>query len=66
MNEHEIAVKKVKSYRNPDKRCSYPFICAPMGYCWAYANHVDKTPKFEDMSKICPGCEFWEIERLVK
>jgi len=50
---------KINSYRNPDKRCSYPFTCGPLGYCWSYANHVDKTSKFENMETICKKCEYW-------
>lgn len=53
MNPFEI-------YENKDQRCTYPFEPCGAGYCWSFANHVDGTPRFEDMSKICPGCEFWK------
>ena len=56
----------VLTYRNPDKRCTYPFTPDPLGYCWSYANHVDGTERFEDMDKICPGCEFWNVEAAVR
>jgi len=37
----EEAIARINSYKNPDKRCTYPFTCDPLGYCWAYAHHVD-------------------------
>ena len=48
------------SYRNPDHRCSYPWDPSPCGYCWSWAHHVDGTKGYEDMMKICPGCEFFK------
>jgi hypothetical protein len=49
-------------YRNPDKRCQYPFEPNPLGYCWSYAHHVDGVDeKFRDIESICrSGCMFWE------
>ena len=47
-------------YRNPDKRCGYPFTPDPAGYCWSYANHVDGKVGFEDMESICEGCDRFE------
>jgi len=46
-------------YRNPDTRCGYPFSPDPCGYCWSFAHHVDGTEGYEDMEKICPGCELF-------
>ena len=48
------------SYKNKDPRCRFPHNQSPLGYCWAYAHHVDGTKGHEDMEKICPGCEYWE------
>jgi len=45
-------------YRNPDRRCTYPFTPDPVGYCWTYAHHVDGTPGFENPE--CVGCECFE------
>lgn len=50
-----------KKYRNPDKRCKYPFTAEPLGYCWSYANHVDGDEKFQDMEAICKTCDLWEV-----
>ena len=56
-------------YRNPDKRCTYPFSPDPLGYCWSYAEYVDgnsgkKTS--DDMKKICRGCECWNASKMDK
>lgn len=56
------AIERVKSYENPDSRCTYPFALDALGYCWSYANHVDGTSGFEDMEKICPTCDEWSGE----
>ena len=53
------ALANIQKYKNPDSRCRYPFTPDPIGYCWSYANHVDGTKGFEDMDKICPGCDEW-------
>jgi hypothetical protein len=47
-------------YRNPDKRCTYPFSDCAVGYCWSYAHYVDGNPAFKDIEKICNRCEFWK------
>jgi len=62
-NTMEECIAKIMTYRNPDARCTYPFTPDPVGYCWAYAHHVDGNPKFADMDKICPGCECWKKEQ---
>ena len=59
-NKKLLTKEIVETYRNPDKRCVYPFEPNPVGYCWAYAHHVDGTERFEDMGKICPSCEYWK------
>lgn len=48
-----------REYENRDARCTYPFEPNAIGYCWSYAHHVDGTSKFEDILKICEGCELW-------
>ena len=53
----EEARARINSYKNPDPRCTYPFTCDPLGYCWGYANHIDKTPGFEKLN--CKDCELW-------
>jgi len=54
-----LAGSVFEKYRNPDKRCGYPFTPDPCGYCWSYAHHVDDTEGYEDMERICPGCELF-------
>ena len=57
------AITKIKTYRNPDERCAYPF--SPGYYCWSYAFYIDygdewlKKRKVESMEEICHHCEFW-------
>lgn len=46
-------------YRNPDRRCCYPFTNDPIGYCWSFACHVDGDPRWADMEMICTNCELW-------
>ena len=58
----EEAIKKINSYKNPDKRCSYPFTCDPLGYCWSYAHYVDGNEKFKNIKNICKNCEFWNVK----
>jgi hypothetical protein len=53
-------IRQILSYKNPDPQCHYPFEPNPVGYCWSYAHHVDGTPGFEEMSKICPGCDMFK------
>lgn len=65
----EEVLERLNSYKNPDPRCTYPFSPKPLGYCWAYANHVDGTRGFEDMEAICKDCNMWRgefLERQVK
>jgi len=52
-------MRSLKKYKNPDKRCNFPFEDNAFGYCWSYACHVDGEQEFEDMEKICKGCEHW-------
>lgn len=51
---------KNHQYRNPDKRCHYPWTSSPTEFCWAYANHVDERGQPEDMEQICKECEHWK------
>jgi hypothetical protein len=61
-NTKEECEARINTYRNPDSRCTYPFTCEPLGYCWSYAHHVDGTKSYEDMSKICPSCDCWNSQ----
>jgi hypothetical protein len=54
-----------EKYRNPDKRCAYPWGPGGAGYCWSFANHVDGDKKFKDLSTICPGCEMWKEKKVL-
>ena len=56
----EEAETRINSYKNPDPRCTYPFTCDPLGYCFSYAHHIDGTKGFEDMQKRCTNCECWK------
>jgi RecJ-like exonuclease len=47
-----------EKYRNPDKRCHYPF--QPIDYCWSYAGLVDKRATEKEIEQFCKGCEFWK------
>jgi len=58
-NTCEAAGLVFEKYRNPDKRCGYPFSPDPCGYCWSFAHHVDGTKGYEDMEKICHGCDLF-------
>ena len=51
---------KENKYKNPDKRCTYPYDKSPVGYCWAYANHIDRIKGFSDIGKKCKKCEYFE------
>jgi hypothetical protein len=55
-------IDKIHKYQNPDRRCTFPCDGTAEMYCWSFANHVDGTHGFEDMAKICPGCECWQPE----
>jgi hypothetical protein len=52
-------MRSLKKYKNPDKRCTYPFADNALGYCWSYACYVDGERAFEYIEKICKGCEYW-------
>ena len=47
-----------EKYRNPDKRCSYPWSDDAMGYCWTYAGKVDEIEEI-NMDYNCKGCEYF-------
>jgi hypothetical protein len=57
------AIFRALMYQNPDPRCTYPFDCSPLGYCWSFAYHIDGDTKYDDMTKICPGCECWKGDK---
>ena len=56
----------LNKYENKDVRCTYPFECSMVGYCWSYANYVDNPKAFlgragkQKMEDICIGCELWK------
>ena len=54
---------RYERYRNPDKRCGYPFQPTPDGYCWAYSKHVDRVAGFGNMMEICGDCQHWKGAR---
>jgi len=45
-------------YENKDTRCTYPFESDSLGYCWGYAECVDKGKHIEE--KFCKQCELWK------
>lgn len=47
-------------FKNPDKRCTYPFTPDIAGYCWSYAHHIDGTKGWENIENICLKCEYWK------
>ena len=49
---------RFSKYKNPDKRCTYPFEPMSIGYCWGWASFVDggNPPK-------CDKCEMWIANR---
>jgi hypothetical protein len=49
-----------EKYRNPDKRCQYPFGSGSLGYCCSYACHIDgKDERYKDITVICRKCKLW-------
>ena len=54
---------KFSDYKNPDKRCSYPFTPEALGYCWGYAGLWDKAKNAKELKrkalKFCPDCGMW-------
>lgn len=44
------------------KSCHYPFTPDCFGYCWGYANLIDKTPNptNKEILKLCKNCEYWK------
>ena len=54
--------KPYLKYKNPDKRCKFPFFPESIGYCWSFAEHVDYKTSKEEMIKKCEKCEYWKPE----
>ncbi len=50
-------------YRNPDKRCQYPWTNGPVGYCWLYAGKVDEKATKKEIEKFCSKCDMWKKEQ---
>lgn len=58
--------KPLNKYHNPDPRCGYatsPDITDPLDYCWSYAHHIDGSDGYQNLEKICIGCEMWSGKR---
>jgi len=63
-------IKKIQSYKNRDKRCTYHWTLSNVGYCWGYANWLDYmkgddiNPRREQRVKsyieFCKNCEYWK------
>lgn len=58
-NTKEECEAKINSYKNPDPRCTYPFTCDPLGYCWSFALHIDGNENYKNMEEHCKHCECW-------
>jgi hypothetical protein len=56
----KVTKEMIMSYENTDPRCTYPFTPDPLGYCWSFAHHIDKTKGYEDIEEICKNCECWK------
>ena len=61
-----MKVKKWSDYKNPDKKCKYPFSQCGVGYCWGYANLYDKAKNKKELKKqakiYCKTCDFINSE----
>jgi len=55
-------MKKIslKKYKNPSRKCQYPFELNLLGYCWSYANYVDGDQRFKNIKEICRTCEMFK------
>ena len=64
---------RIKTYKNKDKRCKFPFEIDVLGYCWGFALYIDyKAGRItkeeagnygvEDYREFCRDCEYWEEE----
>ena len=64
MNKKEKAkmLKILKSYRNPDPRCSFPWEPKYEGFCRAYADYIDGHAwvGIPGEKGFCKKCEFWK------
>ncbi len=50
-------IKRLKSYRNDDPRCRYPWTLHD--YCWGFASMVDdKLTK--NYRGFCRDCKYWK------
>jgi hypothetical protein len=58
-NTLEECIAKIKTYKNSDPRCRYPFEVHPLGYCWSFALHVDNGHTPEKILKSCIYCELF-------
>ena len=54
-------MKKLEPYRNPDKRCTLPFIDDPLGSCFSYASHVDGYLSINELGTACEMCRYWIV-----
>lgn len=66
INNKKLYYSHFIRYKNPDKRCHYPFEPNVFGYCWMYSSYIDNGAKFliprelNSMEEICHSCEFWK------
>jgi len=53
-----------RHYRNPDRRCSYPWTPDRLGYCWGYASLWGRSATQVEVEAYCSEgpCEFWMAE----
>ena len=59
LSERAKWIKRLKSYKNPDKRCHYPWQLGNLGYCWGFASMVDdKLTK--NYRGFCRDCKYWD------
>ncbi len=62
-------IKRLKSYRNDDPRCRYPWTLSNVGYCWGFACWIDYKKGLTDMKNkykvdssdiFCRDCNYWQ------
>ena len=53
-----------KKYQN--KNCAYPFTNEPLGYCWGYANMVDKGAGQAEIQAMCSKVADEDLKGICK
>ncbi len=72
LSERAKWIKRLKSYKNPDPHCTYPWELGNCGYCWGFASWKDGDDKsmwhsvsgykrVKDFGKeVCAkDCKYW-------